>query len=162
MMTLTRIAGSRRGRLVLKVLKRRHSGELMLAVDTVRMNRLVLGVLLSWTEVRWLIEFVQGGIALPDRPQFQETEPQQLSPSQYADALARADISMAIRQASSHDERENKRAVITVLPSLPKFRYLYTCPHCGCHAPSIFRVPNNGDEELRLCSQCKHVYEVTE
>jgi len=161
-MSLTRIAVSRRGRLLLKVLERRHTGELMLAVDTIRLNRLVLGVLLSWTEVRWLVEFVKGNNGLPDMPETQEAGPQQLSLSQYADALAQADISMAIREASSRDERESKRPVITVLPSLPKFRYLYTCPHCRCHAPSILRVPSNDGEKLRLCSNCKQVYEVTE
>ena len=161
-MSFTRIAVSRRGRLLLKVLKPRHSGELMLAVDTVRMNRLVLGVLLSWTEVHWLVEFVQGNTALPDRSRFQESEPQQLSLKSFSDALAQAEIGMAIRDVSGHDECQDKRPSITVLPSLPKFRYLYTCPRCGCHAPSIFRVPSNDDEKLRLCSNCKHVYEVTE
>lgn len=158
-MSFVRLSEVRRGRLVLKVLKRRHSDELLLAVDVVRMDRVVFGVLLSWPEVQSLFDFVRGDVQLPVLRMPVE-EPEQLGLEVFSGELSRAEIGMAIRVVSGAEENQSKRSAITVLPSLPEFRYVYTCPNCGCHVPSIFRVPSNDGERLRLCSNCQHVYEV--
>ena len=158
-MSLAKVSESRNGRLVLKVLKRRHSGERLLAVDVVRFDRVVFGVLLSWSEVQWLFDFVRGDVHLPELQGSLE-EPVQLGLDSFSSALSQAEIGGAICEASRVDGGRNGRTVITVLPTLPKFRYLYTCPRCRCHAQSIFRVPCNEGEQLRLCPNCRHVYEV--
>ena len=160
-MSFVRLSEVRRGRLVLKVLKRRHSDEHLLAVDVVRMDRVVFGVLLSWPEVQSLFDFVRGDVQLPVL-QVPVEQPEQLSLGAFSGELSQAEIGLAIREASGVDGYQNGRNVITVLPSLPKFRYLYTCPRCGCHVPSIFRVPSDDGEQLRLCSNCQHVYKVSD
>ena len=157
-MSFGRIAETRDGRLALKVLKRRHSGELWLAVDTVRRGHVSFGVLLSWHEVRSVLDFAQElGLAI-DRPQ-SGFPGERLSLNSFQETLTRAEIEAAIHKTADNKEHQST-ATITVLPSLPNFTYVYTCPKCGCHVPSDFSVPSDYGVRLRLCSNCQHVYPV--
>ena len=50
--------------------------------------------------------------------------------------------------------------MIRVLPSLPEFRYVYSCPRCGSHRGSMLKV-DSGDsiERVKICGVCAHVYQ---
>jgi predicted RNA-binding Zn-ribbon protein involved in translation (DUF1610 family) len=49
--------------------------------------------------------------------------------------------------------------MIRVLPTLPRFRYTYTCPRCGCHVVSHLAASGGwGAPYLRICSSCGWVH----
>jgi len=157
-MSLSTIAEVRDGRLALKVLRRKHSGDLLFAVDRVQMHRVVFGVLLSAYEVRQLVDFVQPYALLPARRAEPSAEQTLTFQGSHHRAPEYAQISTAINQAKNTTRSTN--GSITVLPSLPEFTYLYTCPQCGSHAPSNFSVPSSDGLNLRLCPNCQCVYPV--
>jgi len=87
-----------------------------------------------------------------------------LSPTPTHDpTLAAAEIGQAIQHASviPTEQPVQKRTVtpkttITVLPSLPQFRYLYTCPKCGLHGTSRLRLSDG--VSMNRCIACNHIY----
>jgi hypothetical protein len=47
---------------------------------------------------------------------------------------------------------------VRVLETLPKYRYIYTCPDCGCHVIAAFRFfPSDGGRWV-MCGCCQRVY----
>jgi hypothetical protein len=48
---------------------------------------------------------------------------------------------------------------IRVLPSMPRFRYLFTCVRCGGHRKSFIR---SGGMEVVLCAHCQYLNRVRE
>ena len=49
--------------------------------------------------------------------------------------------------------------MIRLLPTMPNFRYLHTCPDCGCHNVSTVReLAGLSNGRLKVCSFCHNVY----
>ena len=78
-------------------------------------------------------------------------------------ALAAAEIGQAIQHASAIPTEQPvpniavaPQTAITVLPSLPEFRYLHTCPKCGLHGTSRLRLSDG--VSLNRCIACDHIY----
>jgi len=45
--------------------------------------------------------------------------------------------------------------IVEVLPSLPEFRYVHTCPECGCHNVSLIVLDTwSPCECFTVCSWC--------
>ena len=49
---------------------------------------------------------------------------------------------------------------ITVLPVMPEYRYVHTCPQCGCHVASYAQV--SVGVCIKVCSGCGYGYSVSE
>ena len=65
------------------------------------------------------------------------------------DEQAKQEILAAIQEAA------RVPASIRVLPTMPKFRYVYTCPRCGCHVYRQFQIgPVPGSHRIRVCAMC--------
>jgi len=48
-----------------------------------------------------------------------------------------------------------KPAVIRILPSLPEFKYVFTCHHCSSHTYTVFPLSDGwGADAARICSVC--------
>ena len=80
----------------------------------------------------------------------------------YDPALTAAEIGQAIQHASvipaaqpGQSRVTAPKSAITVLPSLPKFRYLYTCPKCGLHGMSRLRLSDG--VSMNRCIACDHI-----
>ena len=48
---------------------------------------------------------------------------------------------------------------LRVLPSMPEYRYVYTCPRCECHVVSNLRVVGEGMRpDGVICGHCECMY----
>lgn len=146
---LERIVDIRRGDLILKVLRRLATGEFVFAVDKVVGNRRVWGPLFSEEDVRWLRDVVDKQVAL-EAGQCKNGYMRYAATIAPIDPVARAEIEGAIKQA------QDEESDIRVLPIMPEFRYLHTCPQCGGHVAS--RLDGFGGPGLKACSFCSRVY----
>jgi len=80
-------------------------------------------------------------------------------------SLETEEIQAAIKLASTNDiqfegvkepaeelQQQQKKSAITVIPTLPEYRYIHTCDRCGCHAVSSLLFA--GGTPLRFCANC--------
>lgn len=78
------------------------------------------------------------------------------------EAMARQEIAEAIKAVQCKGEMDSgrKRIRIRVLPSLPDYRYVYTCPRCKSHG--LLRAFLHGGSLLNLCAGCEWIYGLEE
>lgn len=49
--------------------------------------------------------------------------------------------------------------MIRILPHLPDYQFLYTCPNCGCHIASIWRTFFTPHKPILVkCRHCDMIY----
>lgn len=172
-MSLTKQIQLRKGTVSLSVFKGEEDGKVMVSLDKDFVSRRVKGPLFSEAEIYDLVEIIRdydewesrvvNGRA-NERLMAKTTIPQRVSSVGYDAAVAQREIEEAIRRVScerlgGHQAAQaaipsNGQARITVLPTLPKFRYLHTCPKCGCHVQSTLRLAG---ATLRVCPACDRV-----
>jgi len=175
--SLTKQIQLRKGTVSLNVFKGNGDGKVMVSLDKDFVSRRVKGPLFSEAEMYDLVEVIRdydewesrvvngraNGKLLAEAPGHQPA-----LPADYDTAVAQQEIQQAIREVSTNGHAEqqaartttapnNGRGKITVLPTLPKFRYLHTCSKCGCHVESTLRI---GGTSLRLCPGCEQVHQV--
>ncbi len=139
----------RRGSLVFRILRSLADGKRFVAVDRWERGALVHGPLISERNFgrlwRLIGDHVTPGFGAPNT-----------SLETLADRPSNRDkIQDAIQEASVRDEATSGGA-ITVLPSMPEYRYVNTCPDCGCHVASFGRLGVGSN--VKVCSGCGHVY----
>jgi len=156
-MSLKKLVQVERGRITLRVFKNSESGILLFSADQTEKERQIWGPLLTESEVRCLGKLVDeqrarfvGKFRTLERPN-DESEPDRVRKPSYDLDRAEVEIEEAMRQA-----REAEPSPITVIPSLPEYRYLHTCEICGCHVES--RLLLFGGGSLKVCANCDHVH----
>ena len=164
-MTLKAMTEVHMGSLALRVFRSVESGKVFVAVDRLEENRRIRGPFFSESDVRRLVSLVEEHRptrileGLREMRWQARTDTGASRAPLYNLAVARAEIDDAIRRV--HTEGPGKRAsAITVVPPMPKFRYLHTCSICGSHVESVLRFGCSGS--LRLCPFCQHVHAATE
>lgn len=160
-MALRKIEQLRKGTMALSVFQSEEDGKVMLSVDKDFVSRRIKGPLFSQKELGDLIELMDDYTHnAPTRPR--STGTGLMAPTaDYCAQIAQAEIAGAVGEAARKKVIEVPAAscgMITVLPTLPKFRYIHTCPHCQCHIQSTLRI---GATELRFCSGCERVESVS-
>ena len=153
-MTLAKLEELRWGSLALKVLRSRVDGSLFLALDPVGKGQHVRGPLLSEYDLNRIVSLVRRHGHSPPQPEFPLERVPSSSPA-YDVRVAETEIAEAIRRAQEPGVRAN--GSITVLPTMPPWRYRHTCRVCGCHVQSRLCL---GSTELKLCAGCEHVESV--
>lgn len=159
-MSLRRIEQLRKGTIALSVFQSEEDGKVLLSVDKDFVSRRVKGPLFSHEELGDLLELMDDYTHnAPTRPRMTGMAPV-LPAADYCAQIAQAEIAGAVGETARKDVVEVQNTfcgAITVLPTLPKFRYVHTCPHCQCHVQSTLRI---GATELRFCSGCERVESV--
>jgi hypothetical protein len=87
-----------------------------------------------------------------------EVSSEEQSTSTHINISAEDEIALAIEEARKAPGK--KAPVITVLPTLPGFRYVHTCPHCDSHVAR--QLGPTGGLALSMCPICNHVYRIIE
>jgi len=67
------------------------------------------------------------------------------------------EVTKAIRHLQEEPKRKRPRG-ITVLRTMPAYRYRYTCPRCECHVVSKLTISGDYDRPHVVCVNCEHVY----
>jgi hypothetical protein len=165
-MSLKKHIQFRKGFLCLSVFQTEDDGKILVSLDKDFVSRRIKGPLFTESEIGIVAELLQeyeqwSNAPSQTRLQTRNTPDSGWLESYYALAV-RAEIDAAIHGAHtcSGPERDTEpRSAITVLPTLPKYRYVFSCIKCGCHVPSYLRLP--GGHTLKLCPNCKHVDSAT-
>jgi len=143
-MAFSKLAEVRTGKLALKLLRSVESSGLFLAVDRVVDGRSVRGLFLSESDVRSFVGlFEEHGVVLA-----------RWSHSNRVRSARRLGGEDAALQEETKKPSE-KYSAITVLPTMPEYRYVFTCGVCGCHVRS--RVGVGPGVTLSVCRNCQHV-----
>lgn len=159
-MTLTQLLELRKGSHNLRLFRSVESGGLFAAVDKVVGSTTIRGPFLSESDIRCLVDIVHRhkyirarhwhararALAMVQEPVAKQTS--------YEIQGAQLEIEEAIRRTSE------KSSPITVVPSLPKFTYTYTCCICGSHVESHLRLAPGS--ALKLCANCGYVHAASE
>lgn len=149
-MTLSKLEEVHWGQLVLTVFRSTLTEKTFLSLDRIEAERRVPGPLISerdFTGMASLMRRRGQPSSLPtaavaaEPPQSQEQPP----------CTSMSEIENAIREAR---QPKPVRASITVIPTMPPWRYLHTCSACGCHVQATLRL---GGTDLHLCAGCRHV-----
>ena len=176
-MSLTKQIQLRKGTVSLSVFKGEMDGKVMVSLDKDSGSRRIKGPLFLESELYDLVDIIKdydeweskvvngqaNGHLLAEVP-----IPQSALQAGYDTAAAQLEIEQAIRDVfnNSHGNElaapttrtpSNRQGKITVLPTLPKFKYLHTCSKCGCHIQSTLRI---GGTALTLCPGCERVHGV--
>jgi hypothetical protein len=153
-MTLVKLEELRWGNLALKVLRSKVDGSLFVAMDPIGKGESIRGPFLSEQDLSRIVSLVRRhGNSSPER-EFPLERVWYSPPSCDAPALE-TEIEEAVRKAQ--EPSAPTKGVITVLPTMPPWRYRHTCPVCGCHVQSRLCL---GSTELKLCAGCEHVESV--
>ena len=159
-MSLRKIEQLRKGTMALSVFRSEENGKVLLSIDKDFAGRRINGPFLSEKELDDLVELMDDYTHnAPTRSCSTGMAPM-VPTADYCGQIAQAEILGAVSEASRKEPVEAPTAscgAITVLPTLPKFRYIHTCPHCQCHIQSTVRI---GATELRFCSGCERVESV--
>ena len=158
-MSLRKVFQIRRGTVSLGILKAEEDGKIMLSLDKDFVSRRVKGPLFSETELSDVAELISEYEEWESRA-VRTKQPDADSPQDsYRRMLTNLEIDRAIelaREADVQPQLKKGEVRITVLPTMPEYRYLHTCPKCGCHVASHLRLP--GGSCLKLCPNCETAY----
>jgi len=149
--TLVKLEELRWGGLALKVLRSKVDGSLFVAMDPVGKGDCVRGPFLSEQDLSRIVSLVrrhehsspESEVQLKGLPH---------SPPPYDVRAAETEIKEAVRKTQEASVPMN--GLITVLPTMPPWKYRHTCPVCGCHVQSRLCL---GGTELKVCAGCEHV-----
>ena len=148
-----------------KVLRVRETGRILIGVDRFDGVRRVKGPLLSEEDLMQLLGLMSEHSrtevlsSLPGTKERDlEVSSEEQSTSTHINISAEDEIALAIAEARKAPGK--KAPVITVLPTLPEFRYVHTCPHCDSHVARQLGL--TGGLALSMCPICNHVYRIIE
>ena len=149
-MTLSKLEEVSRGKLAVTVFRSTVDGNRFLALDKIENGLRVRGPLLSERDISGIASLIRR------RTQFRHPRPATIfaKPARTSNqdpCDAKSEIEGAIRRAQ---QKNIGNGSITVLPTMPVWRYLHTCSVCGCHVQSTLRM---GATDMRLCSGCGYV-----
>ena len=150
------------GKVDLKLFRSVESKGLFIAVDKVVDGRTRRGPFLSEADVRLLVRLLARHKAphpgeRTDGPLLPKELPAEEMPSSPPEnAPAQLEIQEALAKARN---QPSKGGTITVLPSMPEYKYAHTCSICGCHAESLVRIAPG--VAFKLCPACKNVHAST-
>jgi len=159
-MTLRQLLELRKGSHNLKLFRSVESGGLFTAVDKVVGTRTIRGPFLSESDIRCLVDIVYRHKNIRARHwrararALVDVETLPARQTSYEIQGAQLEIEEAIRKV------KEKVSAITVIPSLPKYAYVYTCSICGSHVESHLRLAPGS--ALKLCANCGYVHAATE
>ena len=57
-----------------------------------------------------------------------------------------------VKEPAPKGQQQQRQSGITVIPTLPEYRYIHTCERCGCHVVS--RLLFAGGTPLKCCANC--------
>jgi hypothetical protein len=170
-MTLNKLIQLRQGVVSMKVFKDTGSGKLLFALDKDLGSRRVMGPLFAESELYELLDIMldydkwESGAfhGKPNRRvlhQAVDLAEQEDVRNEIHTAIQKAATSRlacAVDQTAGNMTHSGTR--IQVLPTLPEYSYVHTCPKCGCHVASLSILPPGGSI-MSLCGWCNHVYHV--
>ncbi len=166
-MSLNKQIQFRKGFLCLSVFQTEEEGKILLSLDKDFVSRRIKGPLFTSSEMGIVAELIQEfeqWSSVPSKTRLQDGPIQDSNWLQsYYDLMVRAEIEVSIHRAQVQDKSEiseKQKTAITVLPTLPKYRYIHTCVKCGCHVPSYLGIPMG--PTLKLCANCSHVESATD
>lgn len=162
-MSLKRELTLRNGTVSIAIYKGESDGKVLVSFDKDFVSRRVKGPLFTEKEMREVGELIRD---------YEECEwkaihnvPDWTEPQTQASAAGQAEIAAAIYAACTEVQIDNgdanaerSEAKITVVPSLPDFKWAHTCPRCGCHIYSTLRIST---ATLRICPGCEYVHKAT-
>ena len=69
------------------------------------------------------------------------------------------EVQQAVWKIQNSATRREQKGHIRVLHAWPEFRYVYTCPKCGCHVASRCRFAHEvNPDPAAVCMNCNCVY----
>jgi hypothetical protein len=156
----------RKGTVSLGVFKDEHDGKVLVSFDKDFVSRRVKGPLFTEGEMYDLIEVIKDYDEWESTVVHGKANRALAAGPQFDTAETSDEIQAAILQASKVEPKAGQQsnpvvtsaAKITVVPSLPKFRYVYTCPRCAGHVARPLGLPSGA--ALLICSFCTYVYKV--
>jgi len=166
-MTLNKLIQLRQGVVSMKIFRDEVSGRLLFSLDKDMGSRRLMGPLFAEDELYQILDIMldydewESG-AFHGKP---NRRAHRAMAAASEDAV-RGEIAAAIGEVkkvattSLHMESVTSRdpASIQVLPSLPEYTYIHTCPKCSCHVTSQSILP--GNNVLSLCGWCGYVYHI--
>jgi len=166
-MTLQKLIQLRQGTVALKVFKDAGSGKLLFSLDKDMGSRKVMGPLFAEDELYQVLDLMldydewESG-AFHGKPNRRARGTAWVSDEE----AVRTEIQTAIEKAANEttpasredEQTPHQQTDIQVLPALPEYSYVHTCPACGCHVASGSILP--GGSVMTLCAWCSHVYYV--
>lgn len=150
-MTLVKLEELHWGNLVLKVLRSQVNGNLFLAFDSVGKGEYIRGPFLSERDLNRIVALMRRHGHPLSPPEF-TMESASYSRTSCTKYVPEGEIKEAIQNAQKANTPVKER--ITVLPTLPPWRYLHTCAVCGCHVQTRLCL---GGTALMICASCEHV-----
>ena len=133
-MSLLKLVEVEKGRLKFRVFRLQSEAVFFGAVDEERDETVIRSPLMTVSDVRCLLDLLDG---------------------QRGVFFARSrTLSLGSRLSVEEKAEEGNGPSITVIPSLPEYRYLHTCEACGCHVASHLRL--SGDSPVSVCANCGH------
>jgi hypothetical protein len=165
-MTLQKLIQLRQGTVAIKVFRDDGAGKLLFSLDKDLGSRKVLGPLFAEDELYLLLgimldydEWESGAFhGIPNRRVRGKTAMPNKDAARSEIQAAIAEVARVEASASVAAEEDRKLLQhngIQVLPSLPEYSYVHTCPKCGCHVASRPILPGGG--VMSLCAWCNHV-----
>ena len=157
-MSLKKISQIRKGTVSLTIFRGEDDNKILVSFDKDFVSRRIKGPLFSETEMYDLIDIIRDydetesttfhgkafhRICSPEPHKYQAPEKTQLT-------------TIAETNTPQDNNQRKSPPKITVIPTMPKYRYLHTCPKCNCHTASYLNL--SGSTALKLCSNCEHVY----
>ena len=149
-MTLSKLEEVHWGKLVVTVFRSTVNENRFLALDKIEKGLRVRGPLLSERDISGIASLIRRR----SQSRFAHRATMFAKPAHTPNqdlCDAKPEIEGAIRKAQ---QKQFGNGSITVLPTMPVWRYLHTCSVCGCHVQSTLRM---GATDLRLCSGCGYV-----
>ena len=148
----------RQGAVSMSVFRGDMDGRILVALDKEYTDRRIKGPLFSERDIYDLVEMIRDydeweSKAMHGKPNrlLKDEDPR-------PDATAVLEVGQAIAVARAippkkGDDGGERRAAITVIPSLPAFSYSHTCSRCGCHIESrLVIAPGVG---VSICPGCE-------
>ena len=171
-MTLHKLIQMRQGAVSMKVFREARSGGLLFSLDKDLGSRKLMGPLFAEEELYLLLDIMldydewESG-AFHDQPnrRIRNNTPVSSGSQESVQEEIQAAITEAVKEATPWrkvraDEgmASSSQATIQVLPSMPEYRYVYTCPNCRGHVASQSVL--SGGNIMSLCGWCDHVNHV--
>jgi len=152
-MSLVKLVEIEKGWLTFRVFRMKSEAVFFGAIDEERDGRTKRSPLMTVRDLRCLLDLLDGQQRVLSRRIETRVRQTQVFATEGAVVLpgiaeeTRDEIESAIRRVQGRNTSS-----ITVLATMPEYRYAYTCEVCGCHLSSHLRL--YGGSVLKICANC--------
>ena len=152
------------GLVSMSVFRGEMDNHVLIALDKESMGRRIKGPLFSEEDLYDLVELIKDYDEWESKALYGKANCRLVPAPEQASQLAVEEIQSAITEVQTliqdpeGAKQQKGAASITEIPTMPDFRYVHTCPQCGCHIQSRLLMP--GGAKIYLCPACEHVHAI--